>query len=130
MTTSSDTELLTVAEAAQILKVSIVTLHRWLKQGRLPACHVGPRAVRIRRGDLEQVMTPLPRPAAPAAPTQLPGLVPAIRPLTEEERQRGLRMIEESRKLRARMRARNGGKPLAESWPMINEAREERSKQI
>src|SRR5712691_8866958 len=40
-------ELFTVAEAAKLLKVSTTTLHRWLKQGRLHAYRVGPRAVRV-----------------------------------------------------------------------------------
>jgi excisionase family DNA binding protein len=51
-------ELLTIAESAKLLKVSPVTLGRWLKQGRLPAFHVGPRAVRIRRQDLAALLTP------------------------------------------------------------------------
>ena len=35
-------ELLTIAEAAKLLKVSPATLHRWLKDRRLRAYHVGP----------------------------------------------------------------------------------------
>ncbi len=58
MTADLDGELLTIAEAAKLLKVSTVTLGRWLKQGRLPAYHVGPRAVRIRRQDLAALLTP------------------------------------------------------------------------
>lgn len=49
-------ELLTTKEAAQLLKVSPVTIKRYLRQGRLPAYHVGPRAIRIRKADLTQVM--------------------------------------------------------------------------
>ena len=40
MTTNEDLDLLTIAEAAQILKVSTITVHRWLKSGRLPADHL------------------------------------------------------------------------------------------
>jgi excisionase family DNA binding protein len=39
---NSDLDLLTLKEAATLLKVSVVTLRRWIKQGRLPAYHVGP----------------------------------------------------------------------------------------
>lgn len=53
-----ETDLLTIPEAAEVLKVSAVTVSRYLKQGRLPAFRVGPRAVRIRRGDLDRLLTP------------------------------------------------------------------------
>lgn len=53
-----ESDLLTIPEAAAALKVSPVTISRWLKQGRLPAYRMGPRAVRIRRDDLAEVLTP------------------------------------------------------------------------
>lgn len=53
-----DSDLLTIPEAAAALKVSPVTISRWLKQGRLPAYRMGPRAVRIRREDLTDVLKP------------------------------------------------------------------------
>ena len=53
-----DGDLLTIPEAAAALKVSPVTIARWLKQGRLPAYRMGPRAVRIRRDDLTEVLKP------------------------------------------------------------------------
>ena len=57
-------DLLTIAEAAEILKVSAVTVSRWRRQGRLPTLKIGPRAVRIRRADLDQVSRPYSGPAA------------------------------------------------------------------
>lgn len=51
-------DLLTVPEAAERLKVSAVTVSRWIKQGRLRALKVGPRAVRIRTEDLDRIMAP------------------------------------------------------------------------
>ncbi len=51
-------DLLTIAEAAEILRVSTVTLSRWRRQGRLPTLKVGPRAVRIRRSDLDLIAQP------------------------------------------------------------------------
>lgn len=53
-----DSDLLTIPEAAAVLKVSPVTISRWLKQGRLTAYRMGPRAVRIRRDDLTEVLKP------------------------------------------------------------------------
>jgi excisionase family DNA binding protein len=68
----SEADLLTVPEAAAMLKVSPVTVSRWLRQGRLPAFRLGPRAVRIRRADLESVFSPArghhPAPAELAEP--------------------------------------------------------------
>ncbi len=92
----SGDDLLTIQEAAEILKVSTVTLSRWRRQGRLPTLKIGPRAVRIRRADLDLVSQPYsgpigsldqPRPVATApAPTQLvsasaPDTVPVERTL-------------------------------------------------
>jgi excisionase family DNA binding protein len=54
----SEDDLLTIPEAAATLKVSPVTISRWLKQGRLTAYRLGPRAVRIRRDDLVEVLKP------------------------------------------------------------------------
>jgi excisionase family DNA binding protein len=47
-------ELLTVAEAAALLKVSRHTIYRWIAEGRLPAVRYSRRIVRLRRRDLEQ----------------------------------------------------------------------------
>ena len=47
----------TIAEAATVLRVSRVTIWRWLKAGRLTAVRLGDRVTRIRREDLEQAMT-------------------------------------------------------------------------
>lgn len=57
-------DLLTIAEAAELLKVSAVTVSRWRRQGRLPTLKVGPRAVRIRRSDLDLVSQPYSGPAS------------------------------------------------------------------
>ena len=47
-------ELLTVQETASILKVSPVTVRRFIKSRRLPAVRVG-RALRIKREDVENL---------------------------------------------------------------------------
>ncbi len=131
MAADPEIDLLTVAEAARLLKVSRVTLHRWVKQGRLPACHVGPRAVRIRRGDLDKMVTPVRREEVQPMNEAMPLVTPiTVRPPTEEEVRRGLAALEAAEALGERILARRGGQPLEESWPMIREAREERSKQL
>lgn len=49
-------ETLTVQEVADYLKVSRTTVWRWCNQGLLPAFKIG-RGWRVRRGELEKVMT-------------------------------------------------------------------------
>ena len=51
-------ELLTVQETAKLLKVSPITIRRYIKSGRLAAVKVG-RAVRIRREAVEGLLTPI-----------------------------------------------------------------------
>ncbi len=48
-------ELLKAQEAAQLLNVSVNTIRMWIWQRRLPVVRLG-RAVRLRRGDLEQLI--------------------------------------------------------------------------
>ncbi len=47
-------ELLTVAEAAKLLKVTRHTLYRWIAEGRLPAVRHSRRVIRLRRKDLDR----------------------------------------------------------------------------
>ena len=51
-------ELLTIQETAALLKLSPVTIRRYVASGRLPAVKVG-RAVRIRREAVDGLLTPV-----------------------------------------------------------------------
>lgn len=53
-----------------------------------------------------------------------------VRPLTEEEVQRGLKALEQARASRTQMLVERNGKPLASSAPLIRQARAERSRQL
>src|SRR5579883_1273755 len=59
---------------------------------------------------------------------QVAALRAQINPLTEEERERGLKWLEESKRFSEELLARRGGVPFDESWPMINEARDDPSR--
>ena len=73
-------DLLTLQEAAAQLKMSVVTIKRYVKQGRLQAYHVGPRAVRVKRDDLARVLAPVARANVPATESPI-----TFTPPTEEE---------------------------------------------
>jgi excisionase family DNA binding protein len=132
MSATPELDLLTMREVAELLRVSEVTVARWLKQGRLPAYRVGPRAVRVRRVDVERLMEPL----DPAEQTEQPAAEDdwkerALRPLTEDEKERGLRAMREAFTLSDEIVARRGGKPFSvSSTEIIRREREKRTRQI
>jgi excisionase family DNA binding protein len=54
-------EILTVREAARFLKVSVNSIRRYIRLGRLPAYRIADeRVLRIKRLDLEKLLTPVP----------------------------------------------------------------------
>jgi excisionase family DNA binding protein len=56
--TTHDDELLTVEEAADLLKVHPNTIRNAIRDGRLPAIRLGARIVRIRKCDLLAAFNP------------------------------------------------------------------------
>lgn len=54
----TDTELVTIEEAARLLRVSSVTVWRMVKSGALPALRIGRKTLRIRRADLLAIIQP------------------------------------------------------------------------
>ena len=121
-------ELLSVADAATLLRVSQSTIWRWIDQGRLPACRIGPKRVWIRKADIDDLVTDA-RPATDGSDRTQE--IPAVeRKLSDEERARGLAAIEEARKFRERLLAARGGRLLEPSWQLLHEMREERTREL
>lgn len=58
MTTTDDSALLSVAQAAHQLGVSPSTIWRWVDAGKLPAYRIGRKKIRVTREDLEQMVKP------------------------------------------------------------------------
>ena len=63
---SIDLDLLTVKEAAALLRISPITLREWLVAGKVPAYHAG-RRVLLRRVDVAALVKPG-LPGAPGSP--------------------------------------------------------------
>jgi excisionase family DNA binding protein len=131
MVAAREPDYYTVAEAAKLLRVSPSTIWRWIDARRLPAYRAGVRTIRIRSDDLVQFMRLVKEKGsedlqeAQSVQTDL-----VIRPLTDEEVQRGLEALQKARELGEAIRARRGGEPLDPSLPLIHKAREERLKQL
>jgi excisionase family DNA binding protein len=53
-------ELLTIDEAAQAIDCSPTTVTRWIKSGRLPAVTLPSGRYRVRRDDLDKLLTSRP----------------------------------------------------------------------
>lgn len=74
------TPLLKKPEAANILGVSVRTLEKMIGRGVIPAYKIGPKAVRLRREDLDEYLAghkaaPVPEKPAPVRPCRyVPGM--------------------------------------------------------
>src|SRR6185437_8952934 len=105
-------ELLTIKEAATLLKMSNVTVSRWIKQGRLVGYRVGARSIRLRRHDVEALLEPTQTEATDAREPS---------PLTDEEVAQLEEAIRQLNERHAEMLRARDGKPLVD---LIREDRE------
>ena len=115
---------ISVAEAAQRLKVSRSTLWRWISQGELPAYHFGQRRVMIKQDDLDRLLTPIKGKKGGAMPEQ--ELVDSLK-MSPAEAADQLAVIDRARVLQERILVRRSGVLLPSSSEDLNELREERS---
>lgn len=126
-------DFVTVSEAAKALGVSVPTIKRWLKNGRIPAYHLGPRFIRIRRADLTRVLTPVREEVIPMPERPVRELAPIpttliVKPLTAAQIAQLDEAIQGTQEAIDLIRMRRNGEPLAPSWPILHEIREERAK--
>lgn len=135
MTDTAHDDFLTVPETAELLKVSSVTVSRWLKQGRLPAYRVGPRAVRIRRIDVQELLTPAAANSdeetravsSRGRPTSSDSTA-AMSPVSTLDEQ--LAVLEELAALRDRILARRKGRTFASASDEVTKTRQKRRKRL
>jgi excisionase family DNA binding protein len=113
-----------VAKAAELLKVSRSTLWRWISQGDLPACRIGHRRVLIKQDDLNRLFVPVARKKGGTMHEQEP--VESLK-MSPTEAVDQLAVIERARALQERILARHGGALLPSSAEDLDELRDERS---
>lgn len=66
-------ELLTIQETADLLRVSPVTVRRYISARRLPAVRLAGKGVRVRKEDVESLPTPVGEDSEPQLPPRLKG---------------------------------------------------------
>lgn len=109
-------EFCTVREAAEQLDVSVPTVWRWVKSGKLPALRIGGRTIRIRRSEVDAITRASVRDPAAKPGTGLVQMGDPTMPFED--------LLRAMERQRAAILRRHGGKPLSDSTPLIREARE------
>ena len=123
-----DEQYLTIAEAATLLRVAPSTVRRWIREGDVPAYRLGRRRVALRRADLATLITPVQAMPQNGASTDNEPIL--HRKLTPEEKQQAREAMERLQRLNEEILARRGGKPFPDSLEIIDEMREERTRQL
>ena len=125
-----DEKYITVAEAAQLLKVSRSTLWRWIDQRKLPAYRFGQRRVLIRQDDLRRLITPA-RGEKGGGMTEIEKERERLsRPLSTEEQRKALAALEAAEQFSAELRKRQGGQLFSDSAEIVREMRKERTREL
>jgi excisionase family DNA binding protein len=105
-------ELLTQQQVAEILQVTVATVRSRIDRNELRAYRVGPRAVRIRRSDLDHILTPIESGSANPATTveakrnnaggrlesHIEKVLSQAPPLTDEQRTRLAELLRPARR--------------------------------
>ena len=128
-------DLLTVPETAELLKVSAVTVSRWLKQGRLPAYRVGPRAVRIRRADVDELLVPATTDQAATIPSdssrrEAGRFAASHQPDASTTIDEQWAVVEEMAALRDRILTRRKGQTFASASEDLTKTRQKKRKRL
>ena len=123
-----DEEYLTVTEAATRLRVAPSTIRRWIREGDLPAYRLGRRRVGLKPVDLDRLVEPV----KPAKFKNQMAIITTkeVPRFTDEERQRGLEIMDELKQMRKADLARRGGRPYPSSTELLAQQREERTRQL
>jgi len=121
-------DLLTVAEAAALLRVAPSTIRRWVRTGTLPAYRLGPRRLAPKRTDLTAMVAP----ARAGTNEEQPFAArrPIIPSLTPEQQEQALAALERAKHLSAEILTRRGGRLFPPAWETLAELRDEFDRQF
>ncbi len=116
-----------------MLKVSESTLRRWIESGKVPAYRLGERRILLKEAELEQLLTPARRKQEKEDTMRTTESATnfeqwGIKPLTEEEKQKALQVVEEAKRLQKELLAKYG--PFENSSDVLRGLREERTRQL
>jgi len=115
---------LTVPQAAEQLGVHPSTIRRWIDFGLLRAYRLGQKRIALKRSDVERMVVPRrERRENSTAERKVPGR------MTNAEQRRGLKALADARRLREKLAAKYG-KSQVEGWVLLNQSREERTRQL
>jgi excisionase family DNA binding protein len=123
--TTDDHAWLTVPEAARELRVSVPTVWRWIRAGRLTASRIGSRSVRVQRRELALIVRPVSRRPGGGKGVEVgtDKFAPYIRlgdpNISSDE------LLARLTRHRQAILDRRGGIPLPDSAPLIRQIREE-----
>jgi excisionase family DNA binding protein len=122
-------QYLTVSQAAKLLSVHPSTIRRWIDQGRLPAYRLGLKRIGVRAVDLAGLIAPRPAQGERAKGLEREERI-TVRPLSEKEQQQLFAAVEAARRHQAELLAQRHGEPFPDSAKLIQEAREERTRDL
>ena len=120
-------DLLSVREAARLLRVSESTIWRWINEDALPSYRVGRKRVYLKRAEL----TPLLRPARMKGGNKSDMERERLNLFPMAPHREAIDQVEQALALQAKLRAKYGGQRAGpEAWEDVNEMREERSREL
>lgn len=111
MSSTTNRDYYTVAEAAEQLNVSHSTVWRWIRAGKLPAYRVGSRNIRIKRGELSRMVADFDDSRGQSELSVEERRRELLRPMTDQEQK-------QQRELFARVMENRKRRPIA---PMTSE---------
>jgi excisionase family DNA binding protein len=126
-------EYMTIAEAAELLRLHPSTIRRWIAQGVVTGYRVGPRHVLLKRAELDRLPVPIDRvPPEWAVKETSEASIDELkrRGLTPEEQARAMAAIARAKQRHQEQLARRGGVPFSPSWEIINQQRDQRIREL
>ncbi len=120
--------LLSVSEAAQLLKVSTSTIWRWINRGELPAYRVGQRRIVLKASEVEQILRAVRQQDREEVSTMEGSQQQVTLAAADVTRLRAA--MERAQALRTRILQEHGGQSLPSSTEVLREQRDQRSTEL